>query len=132
MLHVGIRKRINSDGVSHFGNDLSRLDSHTITIMDLSGKISLSGESARLRDVIAEVIASGSKKVLLNLAAVHYIDSAGLGELVSAFTSMRRAGGEIRLLNVTKHVNDLLVITKLVTVFHVSDDEAEAIDSFGT
>ena len=132
MLHVAIRKRLNSDGVSGFGNDLIRLDSHMITIMDLSGRISLSAESARLRDVIAEVIASGSKKVLLNLAGVHYIDSAGLGELVSAFTSMRRAGGEIRLLNVTKHVNDLLVITKLVTVFHVSDDEAEAIDSFRT
>jgi anti-sigma B factor antagonist len=101
-----------------------------VSIIDLSGRITSGQESGRLRDAVLEEIASGSKKVLLNLGDVTYIDSSGLGELVSGFTSMSNAGGDLKLLNITKRVSDLLVITKLVTVFEVSDDELEAINSF--
>lgn len=109
---------------------LVRRGVNEVTIIDLSGRITSGGESGRLRDAVLETIAGGSRKVLLNLGEVTYIDSSGLGELVSAFTSMKNAGGELKLLNVTKKISDLLVITKLVTVFSVSDDEAEAINSF--
>ena len=108
---------------------LARRGVNEVTIFDLSGRITTGGESGRLRDAVLETIADGSRKVLLNLGEVTYIDSSGLGELVSAFTSVKNAGGELKLLNVTKRISDLLVITKLVTVFSVSDDEAKAINS---
>ena len=101
-----------------------------ITILDLSGRITLGEGSVVLRDTIREVLGKGEKKILLNLGDVTYIDSSGIGELVSAFTAVRKEGGELKLLNLTKKVHDLLQITKLYTVFDIKDDEAAAVGSF--
>jgi len=102
----------------------------TITVLDLSGRIVLGEGSVQLRDTIKELTAKGQKNILLNLGNVNYIDSSGLGELVSAYTTVKNAGGELKLLNLTKKVHDLLQITKLYTVFDVKDDEASAISAF--
>jgi len=101
-----------------------------VTIVDLSGRITLGEGSTMLRDIVRDMIAKGNKKILLNLGDVTYIDSSGIGELVSAFTTVRNGGGELKLLNLTKKVHDLLQITKLYTVFDIKDDEAAAIQSF--
>jgi anti-sigma B factor antagonist len=101
-----------------------------ITVVDLSGRITLGEGSVVLRDTVRNLVGQGNKKILLNLGDVNYIDSSGIGELVSAFTSVRNQGGELKLLNLTKKVHDLLQITKLYTVFDVKDDEAAAINSF--
>jgi anti-sigma B factor antagonist len=101
-----------------------------VTIVDMSGRITLGEGSVVLRDSIRDLIGKGQKKILLNLGDVTYIDSSGIGELVSAFTAVRREGGELKLLNLTKKVHDLLQITKLYTVFDIKDDEAAAIQSF--
>ncbi len=101
-----------------------------VTIVDLSGRIVAGDGSAALRDLTRNLISEGKKKILLNLRKVDYIDSSGLGELVSAFTSMRSQGGELKLLNLTKRVHFLLQITKLLTVFDVTDDEATSVKSF--
>ncbi|MDR3763764.1 MAG: STAS domain-containing protein [Acidobacteriota bacterium] len=101
-----------------------------VAIVDLSGRITLGEGSVVLRDTVKELSSKGEKKILLNLGDVTYIDSSGIGELVSAFTSVRNAGGELKLLNLTKKVHDLLQITKLYTVFDVQEDEASAIQAF--
>lgn len=101
-----------------------------VTIIDLSGRITLGEGSVVLRDTIKDSVSKGNKKILLNLGEVNYIDSSGIGELVSAFTSVRNQGGDLKLLNLTKKVHDLLQITKLYTVFDVKDDEAAAVSSF--
>lgn len=101
-----------------------------VTILDLSGRITLGEGSVVLRDQIRDLLGKGEKKILLNLGDVTYIDSSGIGELVSAFTTVRNQGGELKLLNLTKKVHDLLQITKLYTVFDVKDDEASAIKAF--
>jgi anti-sigma B factor antagonist len=101
-----------------------------ITVVDMSGRITLGEGSVVLRDTIRDLVAKEQKKILLNLGDVTYIDSSGIGELVSAFTSVRREGGDLKLLNLTKKVHDLLQITKLYTVFDIKDDEATAIKSF--
>ena len=101
-----------------------------VSVLDCSGRITLGEGSITLRDTVRELLAKGHKKILLNLAEVSYIDSSGIGELVSAFTTVRNQGGELKLLNLTKKVHDLLQITKLYTVFDVKDDEASAIKSF--
>jgi len=101
-----------------------------ITIIDLSGRITLGEGSVVLRDTIRDSVGQGVKKIMLNLGDVTYIDSSGIGELVSAYTTVRNQGGELKLLNLTKKVHDLLQITKLYTVFDVRDDEAGAIKSF--
>jgi anti-sigma B factor antagonist len=101
-----------------------------VTILDLSGRITLGEGSVTLRDAVRDVLTKGSNKILLNLGDVNYIDSSGIGELVSAYTSVKGAGGELKLLNLTKKVHDLLQITKLYTVFDVKDDEAAAIAAF--
>ena len=101
-----------------------------ITIVDMSGRITLGEGSVILRDAIKDLLAKGQKKILLNLGDVSYIDSSGIGELVSAFTSVRNQGGELKLLNLTKKVHDLLQITKLYTVFDIKDEEAGAVQSF--
>src|SRR5438094_7075076 len=101
-----------------------------VTIVDLSGRIVLGEGSAGLRDLLRKLVSEGIKKILLNLRNVDYIDSSGLGELVSAFTSMRSQGGELKLLNLTKRVRALLQITKLLTVFDITDDEATSVKSF--
>ena len=101
-----------------------------VTVVDLSGRITLGEGSVVLRDLVRELIGKGNKKILLNLGDVTYIDSSGIGELVSAFTTVRNQGGELKLLKLTKKVHDLLQITKLYTVFDVKDDEAVAITAF--
>jgi anti-sigma B factor antagonist len=101
-----------------------------VTILDLSGRITLGEGSVVLRDQIRDLLGKGEKKILLNLGDVTYIDSSGIGELVSAFTTVRNQGGELKLLNLTKKVHDLLQITKLYTVFDVKDDETSAIKAF--
>lgn len=101
-----------------------------VSIVDMSGRITLGEGSVVLRDTIRDLIGKGEKKILLNLGDVTYIDSSGIGELVSAFTAVRREGGELKLLKLTKKVHDLLQITKLYTVFDIKDDEAAAIKSF--
>lgn len=101
-----------------------------VIIVDISGKITLGEKGTMLRNTIQDLLDEGHKKVLLNLGDVTYIDSAGLGELISAFTSVRNRGGELKLLNLTKRVNDVLQITKLYTVFDVKDDEAAAVGAF--
>src|SRR6476659_3447912 len=101
-----------------------------VTIVDLSGRITLGEGSVILSDTVRELMGKGSKKILLNLGDVNYIDSSGIGELVSAFTTVRNQGGELKLLNLTKKVHDLLQITKLYTVFDIKDDEAGAIAAY--
>jgi anti-sigma B factor antagonist len=101
-----------------------------VTILDLSGRITLGEGSVTLRDAVRDVLAKGSNKILLNLGDVNYIDSSGIGELVSAYTTVKNQGGEMKLLNLTKKVHDLLQITKLYTVFDIKDDEATAVASF--
>jgi anti-sigma B factor antagonist len=101
-----------------------------VTILDLSGRITLGEGSVTLRDAVRELLDKGDKNILLNLGDVSYIDSSGIGELVSAFTSVKNSGGELKLLNLTKKVHDLLQITKLYTVFDVKDDETTAVGSF--
>jgi len=102
-----------------------------VTIVDCSGRITLGEGSVILRDTVRDLLAKGHKKILLNLGDVNYIDSSGIGELVSAYTTVKNQGGELKLLNLTKKVHDLLQITKLYTVFDVKDDEATAVKSFG-
>ena len=101
-----------------------------VTIVDISGRIVLGEESAALRNLVCDLTSKGHKKILFNLGDVNYIDSSGLGHLVSAFTSVRKQGGELKLLNLTKKVHDVMQITKLYTVFDIMDDEAAAVRSF--
>jgi anti-sigma B factor antagonist len=101
-----------------------------VTVVDMSGRITLGEGSVVLRETIRDLLSKGDKKILLNLGNVTYIDSSGIGELVSAFTSVRNQGGELKLLNLTKKVHDLLQITKLYTVFDIKDDETAAIGAF--
>jgi anti-sigma B factor antagonist len=101
-----------------------------VTVVDMSGRITLGEGSVVLREAVKDLLAKGQKKILLNLGDVTYIDSSGIGELVSAFTSVRNQGGELKLLKLTKKVHDLLQITKLYTVFDIKDDEAAAIQSY--
>lgn len=101
-----------------------------VTIVDLSGRIVLGGGSDGLRDLVRNLVNDGTKKILLNLRNVEYIDSSGLGELVTAFTSTRSQGGELKLLNLTQRVRSLLRITRLLTVFDITDDEATSVESF--
>lgn len=101
-----------------------------ITIIDLSGRIALGEGSALLRKTIRDLLEDGQTKILLNLGDVNYIDSSGIGELVSGFTAVRNRSGELKLLNLTKKVHDLLQITKLFTVFDVYSDESIAVRSY--
>ena len=101
-----------------------------VTILDVTGRIVLGDEIGDLRDAIHNLIADGKKKIILNLAGVEYIDSSGVGELVSSYTTVRNAGGELKLLNLTQKVQDVLYVTKLYTVFDIRDDEFTAVKSF--
>ncbi len=101
-----------------------------VLVMDLGGKITMGEGSGQLRSAIQDALAAGSKKILVNLGGVGYVDSSGLGELVGGYTTVKNAGGELKLLSLTKKVKDLLVITKLLTVFDTYDDEKTAIASF--
>ena len=101
-----------------------------VTILDLKGKMTLGEGDEMLKDKIGSLVSQGRKKILLNLEAVPYIDSAGLGEIVRTYTTVSRQGGKLKLLNLTKRIQDLLAITKLLTVFETFDSEEEAVKSF--
>lgn len=101
-----------------------------VTVVDATGRITLGDGATTFRDTVRDLSAAGHKKMLMNLAEVSYIDSSGIGEMVSAFTTVTNSGGQMKLLNLTKRVKDLLQITKLYTVFDVYDDEAEAVRKF--
>jgi anti-sigma B factor antagonist len=101
-----------------------------VTVLDVAGRITLGEGSSALRESLRDLVSKNQKKILLNLGDVTYIDSSGIGELVSGFTTVTNSGGSLKLLNLNKRVKDLLQITKLYTVFDVHDDEAAAIRSF--
>jgi anti-sigma B factor antagonist len=101
-----------------------------VTVIDVAGRITLGEGSSALREAMKDLVTKGQKKILLNLGDVSYIDSSGIGELVSGFTTVTNSGGNLKLLNLNKRVKDLLQITKLYTVFEVHEDEAAAIRSF--
>jgi anti-sigma B factor antagonist len=102
----------------------------SVKILDISGQIKFTQGDEMLKDKIHSVVHQGSNKILVNLGGVDYVDSAGLGELVGAYTTVAKAGGTMKLLNVTKKMRDLLSITKLLTVFETFDNEQEAVNSF--
>ncbi|HXZ34295.1 MAG TPA: STAS domain-containing protein [Terriglobales bacterium] len=101
-----------------------------VTIVDVSGRITLGEETGLLRKTVHDLVDGGKKKIVLNLADVDYIDSSGVGELVSSYTAVRNAGGELKLLNLTRKVHDLLQVTKLYTIFDIKDNEFMAVKSF--
>lgn len=110
--------------------NISERQAGDVTIMDLDGKVTIGEGSVALRNAIRRLLGEGKSKILLNLAGVGYIDSSGIGELVSSFTAVNKEGGTLKLLNLTQKIQDLLAITKLLTVFDVFDSEAEALASF--
>jgi anti-sigma B factor antagonist len=101
-----------------------------VTVIDAVGRITLGEGASSFRDTIRELVSGGDKKLLLNLAEVTYIDSSGIGELVSGFTTVANQGGQLKLLQLTKRIQDLLQITKLYTVFEVFEDEAAGVRSY--
>jgi len=101
-----------------------------VTILDVQGRIVLGDEIHMLRDAVRRLVNEGKKKIILNLADVDYLDSSGVGELVGSFTTVRNSGGELKLLNLTQKVQDVLHVTKLYTVFDIRDDEFTAVKSF--
>jgi len=109
---------------------LTTRDVGDVVVIDAVGRITLGEGASAFRDKVRELAASGHKKLLLNLAEVSYIDSSGIGELVSAYTTITNQGGHLKLLGLTHRVKDLLQITKLYTVFDVHEDEAHAVRSF--
>jgi anti-sigma B factor antagonist len=117
------------------GGPLEKLKTSTrqvdgVSIVDLSGRITLGEASVAVRDVINDLMSKGNKKILLNLVEVNYIDSSGIGVLVSSFSTVRSQGGELKLVNVSKRIGDLLRITKVYNLFDIKDDEAAAVASF--
>jgi anti-sigma B factor antagonist len=110
--------------------DVKERQAGDVTILDLRGDVRIGEGSIALRDAIRNLADSGKKKLLLNLAGVSYIDSSGIGELIANYTTMSRQGGQLKLLKLTDRVQNLLVITKLLTVFDAYEDEAEALKSF--
>ncbi len=101
-----------------------------VKVLDCSGKITLGEGTMAIRNTVREVLKNGGKKIVLNLSDVNYIDSSGIGELVSTYTTVTNQGGHLILLNLTKKIQELLAITKLLTVFQVYDNEQKAISSF--
>ncbi len=109
---------------------ISERQAGDVTILDLNGKVTIGEGSVALRNAIRRLLGEGKGKILLNLGGVGYIDSSGIGELVSSFTAVNKEGGTLKLLNLTQKIQDLLAITKLLTVFDVYDSEAEALASY--
>lgn len=110
-----------------------KIDTRTVgdvQILDCSGKITLGEGTMAIRNTVREVLKNGGKKIILNLSEVNYIDSSGIGELVSTYTTVTNQGGKLKLLNLTKKIQELLQITKLLTVFSVYDNEQKAVASF--
>jgi anti-sigma B factor antagonist len=110
--------------------EISERNDGKVTILSLAGKVTLGEGDVLLKDKLHSLLNQGRKDVLLNLAQVSYVDSAGLGAIVSAYTTMTREGGSLKLANVTKKMQDLLSITKLLTVFETFDSEDEALRSY--
>jgi len=109
---------------------ISERNNGAVIVLDLKGKITLGEGDELLKDKVNSLVNQGHKKIVLNLADVPYIDSAGLGEIVRTYTTVSRQGGSLKLLNLTKRITDLLSITKLLTVFETFDSENEAVRSF--
>ncbi|HBR57834.1 MAG TPA: anti-sigma factor antagonist [Blastocatellia bacterium] len=109
---------------------ISERQAGDVTILDLGGKITIGEGSVALRNAIRRLLGEGKTKLLLNLGDVGYIDSSGIGELVSSFTAVNKEGGTLKLLNLTQKIQDLLAITKLLTVFDVFESEADALASY--
>jgi anti-sigma B factor antagonist len=112
------------------GMTITERKSGDVTILDVEGKILLGEGDVQLKRKIDELIERSETKLLLNLASVPYMDSGGLGEIVRSYTTVKRAGGDLKLLNATKRISDLLTITKLITVFEIFEDEAAAVKSY--
>jgi anti-sigma B factor antagonist len=110
--------------------DVKERQAGDVTILDLSGEVRIGDGSVALRDSIRSLADQGKKKVLLNLAGVKYMDSSGIGELIANYATIRRQGGQLKLLSLTERIQNLLVITKLLTVFDAYENEAEALKSF--
>ena len=103
-----------------------------VVVLDLKGRVTLGDGDELLKDKVNSLVNRGFKKIVLNLAEVPYVDSAGLGEIVRTYTTVSRQGGSLKLLNLTKRITDLLSITKLLTVFETFDTESEAVKSFSS
>jgi len=110
--------------------DIKQRASGDVTILDMNGKVTIGEGSVALRSAIRHLLEEGKRKILLNLAGVGYIDSSGIGELVASFTAINKEDGQLKLLNLTQKLQDLLAITKLLTVFDVYESEEEALGSF--
>jgi anti-sigma B factor antagonist len=110
--------------------NISERQAGDVTILDLEGKVTIGEGSVALRGAIRRLLGEGKNKILLNLGKVGYIDSSGIGELVSSFTAVNKEDGSLKLLNLTQKIQDLLAITKLLTVFDVFENEGDALSSF--
>ncbi len=110
--------------------NISERQAGDVTILDMDGKITIGEGSVALRTTVRRLLEEGKKKILLNLARVGYIDSSGIGELVSSYTAIEKESGQLKLLNLTQKLQDLLTITKLLTVFDVFEGEEEALSSY--
>lgn len=109
---------------------INERNSGDVTILDLSGKITIGEGSVQLREAVRRLLEQGQKNLLIDLGQVDYVDSSGIGELVSCYTTTKNQGGQLKLLNLTKKIKDLLSITKLLTVFETYEDEQSALASF--
>lgn len=110
--------------------NISERQAGDVTILDMDGKVTIGEGSVALRSAIRRLLGEGKKKILLNLGNVGYVDSSGIGELVSSFTAVNKEGGQLKLLNLTQKIQDLLAITKLLTVFDVYENESDALGSY--
>ncbi|HEX6046038.1 MAG TPA: STAS domain-containing protein [Pyrinomonadaceae bacterium] len=110
--------------------DVKERQAGDVTILDMNGEVRIGAGAIALRDAVNNLAAAGKKKILLNLAGVSYMDSSGIGELIAKYTTVSRDGGQLKLLNLTDRIQNLLVITKLLTVFDSYEDEGEALKSF--
>jgi anti-sigma B factor antagonist len=130
MGHTYLVKSIRGKGEKDMTMKIKERQIAGVAIVDISGRITLGDGTALLRDTIRDLIARGNKNILLNLGEVAYIDSSGVGELVSAFLGTRREGGDVKLLNLTKRVRDVVEIVKLGSIFEIFDNEAAAVEAF--
>lgn len=110
--------------------DVKERQAGDVTILDLTGAVRIGEGSVAMRDAIRRLADGGKNKILLNLAGVKYMDSSGIGELIANYTTIKRGGGQLKLLNLTDKIQDLLVITKLLTVFDTFESESEGLNSF--
>jgi anti-sigma B factor antagonist len=110
--------------------NISERQAGDVTILDLNGKVTIGEGSVALRTIIRRLLGEGKKNILLNLGGVGYVDSSGIGELVSSFTAVQKEGGSLKMLNLTQKIQDLLAITKLLTVFDVYENEGDALAGF--